>query len=138
MDSETFLFSLAQGIQQREATHGFSHLAENERVFSLVWSLEGELNNGGFNQFFFNSAGNRAAETTNALRAIGAEHTASILEQAILVFGPSGPARDWALRQEQLNALPNDAIDALSKLDTVFLKYTDNLSALLANFMRSQ
>ena len=41
-------------------------------IQNLVDELEAEINNGGFDQYFFNSAGDKAAEAINALEAIGA------------------------------------------------------------------
>jgi len=58
------------------ANERFSELSPSERVFILIWDLEAEVNNGGFNQFFFNSAGDRASATPAALRAIGRSRSA--------------------------------------------------------------
>jgi YD repeat-containing protein len=46
-------------------------MSPNE-VLDLVDALEGEVNNGVFHQYFYNSAGNKTAETIQALEIIGA------------------------------------------------------------------
>lgn len=136
MDSEKFLFTLAGDIQSRESKTGLSGLAPKEQVFFLVWSLEAEINNGGFNQFFFNSSGDHAAATAEALRAIGATKTAAIVDGAISVFGAEGPSQNRAQRQQQLTLFSDEQQERLSELDTNFYVYPDNLSELLANYMR--
>ena len=52
----------------REAAVGVKALSPGERVFLYVWNLEAEVNNGGFEQFYLNSAGDNAIETPVALR----------------------------------------------------------------------
>ena len=37
-------------------------------VTELIQALEGEVNNGGFDQFFYNSAGDNTADTILALK----------------------------------------------------------------------
>jgi hypothetical protein len=133
--SEEFLFSLVDDIQRRENERGLASLTSREQVFFLVWSLEAEVNNGGFNQFFFNSAGDYASETIEALRTIGAERTASLTKQACDVFGSTFPSPIRTERQDQV-AAPSESQNAtLWQLDKAFFAYPDNLSKLLALYM---
>ena len=137
MSSEEYLFTLVGDIQSKELEHGFASLTQKEQVFFCVWSIEAEVNNGGFNQYFFNSAGDHASETVEALRAIGAEHTASLLERAIAVFGAGGPSSERDRRQDQLERLSEEQRAELSELDDAFFAYEDNLSELLARYMQA-
>jgi hypothetical protein len=103
------------------------------KVRKLIDELEAEINNGGFDQFFFNSAGDNTAETIAALRAVGANHTAAIVAAAASKF-PNGMAptsRD--LRQELLESVSPDS-DAFGEQDQEFLAYKDNLSALVSAY----
>lgn len=50
-------------------------LTEPQKNFYLNQSLEREINNGGFNQYFINSCGDYAHESINSLKLIGANHT---------------------------------------------------------------
>jgi len=52
--------------------------------------LEAEVNNGGFNQSFFNSWSDDWRDALEGLSAIGAASNARILERAVATFGPSG------------------------------------------------
>lgn len=91
-DPEKFLISLSERLWP-VANEGLQDLSPPEQTFILVWELEAEVNNGGFHQFFFNSDGDRAVLTPAALRQIGAEHTASIVERANAMF-PGAPPTD--------------------------------------------
>ena len=62
------------------------NLTESQKQFYLNQNLEREVNNGGFNQYFWNSSGDFAHETIASLNLIGASHTAKILQQAIDQF----------------------------------------------------
>src|SRR5262245_40957773 len=59
-------------------------------LFAAHW-CESEVSNGGFRQFFANSAGILAPEALAAFRNLGMPRTAAIVEQAIGTFGPEYP-----------------------------------------------
>src|SRR5262245_26824721 len=102
-ESEAFLIALSDRLWPI-AHERFADLSPSEQVFILVWEVEAEVNNGGFNQFFFNSAGDRASATVAALRTIGAERMASIVDRANASF-PDGPPVDRSIRQELLETI---------------------------------
>jgi hypothetical protein len=135
MNSEQHLFSLVEDIQRREIESGLHGLSPFEQVFAAVWSLEGEVNNGGFDQYFFNSAGDHAAAAKIALVSIGALRTAAVLAQAMALFGSSGPSEDQSTRQEQLEVLAEASDEPFESLDQEFLRYPEDLSELLASHM---
>lgn len=114
------LFKVSEAVWAREAKHGFAGLTEPERVFLCVWSLEAEVNNGGFSQFFENSAGDYASATAAALRSVGAPEMAALVERAMAPFGPEGPPADRGQRQKALNALPASARELWGELDKEF------------------
>jgi len=138
MDSEEYLFSIIEGVQAREMESGLKALSPKEQTLFLVWSLESEINNGGFNQFFFNEAGDHSKETLSALREIGAAHTAALLQKAMAVFGAVGPNSECETRQGQVEQLTDAENDTLAELDIAFYAYTDNLSERLSQFMQSK
>ena len=114
------LFKVSEAVWGREAKHGFAGLTEPERVFLCVWSLEAEVNNGGFSQFFENSAGDHASATAGALRSVGAPEMAALVERAMKPFGPGGPPADRGERQRALSALPASARERWGELDKEF------------------
>ncbi|MES2129571.1 MAG: DUF4375 domain-containing protein [Pseudomonadota bacterium] len=91
---------------------------------------EAELNNGGFDQFFLNSAGDRTAATIAALKAIGANHTAVIVAKAAAKFPGGSPSVLRDARQAELEVISPDC-DGFEKEDADFLAYVDDLSSLV-------
>lgn len=98
-------------------SHGAESLSRLEAAAIGVWLLDVEVNNGGFDQYYFNTRGVLAERTVQALREIGATETASLLEAANKVV-PGLPlpeereARsaklDEVLEPSRLNALESD------------------------------
>jgi hypothetical protein len=103
-------------------------------VRELVGDLEAELNNGGFDQFFFNAAGDRTAETIAALEAIGAKHAASIVRAAAAKFPGGIPPADRATRQDLLSESVSPESDAFESEDEAFLEYRDDLEVLVSRY----
>ena len=107
-----------------------------DEVVGLIDALEGEVNNGGFHQYFYNSAGDRTAETIQALEIIGAFAMADIVERAAQKFPYGMPPKNRFERQDVLlGAYPNAA--EFRALDEEFYRYADNLVALIATYKSS-
>lgn len=116
------LFKVSEAVWAREAKHGIKGLTEPEQVFLRVWNLEAEVNNGGFEQYFENSAGDYAVGTPAALRSVDAPEMAALAEQAMQPFGPSGPPADRDARSRAIQALPASARELWDQLDDRFYK----------------
>jgi hypothetical protein len=58
-------------------------LPAGQRALVAIYVLTGEVNNGGFNQFFFNQRGNFAEEAREGFRLIGAEEHAALMDAAM-------------------------------------------------------
>lgn len=52
----------------------------------VIWLLEGEVNNGGFNQFYANSSGNFAKLIPEALELIGSKKFSDLVRRANLTY----------------------------------------------------
>ena len=102
-------------------------LNEHERIIFITQSLEEEVNNGGFSQFFYNSSGNFSNELVDAFTKIGAFKTAEICKKAVAVFGRSIPT-DRNEREELLDNLDVDSL--LDECDDAFYEYEDDLVEL--------
>ena len=57
-----------------------------QQAIFVIWCLDGEVNNGGFNQFYFNSTGQFAPLMPNALQLIGANKYADVVRQANKIY----------------------------------------------------
>ena len=105
-----------------------SVLSPQEKVFYITQILEMEVNNGGFDQFFFNSSGDLANEVVRAFLEIGAVKTAEICKKAISIFGAEVPTnrderQDFLDEHEELEEI-------LGECDDAFFAYEEDLDAL--------
>ncbi|HEX5413602.1 MAG TPA: DMP19 family protein [Terriglobia bacterium] len=107
-----------------------------KQITTLVENLEAEVNNGGFDQFFYNSTGDNTEEAIQALEAIGASSMAEILRRAAGKFPDGMPPKDRVARQDLLLQISPDG-HAFEDLDSQFCGYPDDLSGLLAKYVSS-
>jgi hypothetical protein len=117
---------------------GSGPLSRRERLLVAIWGLEADVNNGGFNQYYFNSYGDFALEVPGYLRAIGADQAATIVETANAAFGPDGPPSDRDLRQDQLESLSEKAAEVWDELDAAFWEYPDDIERLVQAYVESK
>jgi len=131
------LFAIYEHVFGRADQIGYGNLTEPEKVFYCIWILEGQVNNGGLDQYYFNSSGDYAADAVASLDAIGAKHTANLVRQANAMFGEAGPSPERFVRQDQLEALDEADQKRLGELDQAFYKYHDKLDVLLKAYVRA-
>jgi len=62
------------------------NLSNGQRAVYVTWIVEAEVNNGGFNQFYYNSSGQLGDLMQDAFKTIGATHFADLAGQAHLVY----------------------------------------------------
>jgi len=108
----------------------YDELSPEQKTVYCTQIFETEVNNGGIEQYFLNSYGDRAEFTVRALRVIGAEKTALILESALSALDAE---RFPEIRSERLLAIqaasPNVS-EFWETLDQEFYKYTEDLNLL--------
>jgi hypothetical protein len=107
-----------------------------EKNIVYVEELEREINNGGFNRFFFNGAGDYTGETIGALSAIGSKVFLEILTQARREFPPGRFPRDRSQRQAILKDMPEKSNEAWERLDQRFMRYEEDLHQLLVKYVK--
>jgi hypothetical protein len=95
-------------------------MTEPERNLFLVDRLSGEVNNGGFHQYFANSSGDCAVQTLGAARAMDAD-LLRLFQRALSKFPDSKPSEDRATRNLQMERIP-DEFHAWSTMDEEFYK----------------
>ena len=98
-------------------------LTEQQKQFYYNQCLEREINNGGFNQYFFNSSGDYAHKTIQSLLTIGANKTADILQKAIDQFPKRNVPEDRTERQKILEQIQVTANLFWEELDQKFFTY---------------
>jgi hypothetical protein len=129
-DDTAFAIAMSNLVFARQEAVGFAALTEAEQTVYCLDALEREVNNGGFHQFFFNSSGDTALQTIDALERLGAAHTAGIVRRAAALFPGARPPADRDEREKQMSALPDGGSGAWRSLDDAFFEYRDNLAAL--------
>ena len=130
---------ILNGVLDQVFTHygesGFAGLTSGEKIFLCVWSLIGEVDNGGFEQYYWNSSGDHAVEAVESLATIGAHHTSKIVREGNAIFGEFGPTSDWDERHDQMESQPDRVVEEFERLDEMFGEEVDDLTALLAAYV---
>ncbi|MEM1062695.1 MAG: DMP19 family protein, partial [Planctomycetota bacterium] len=109
---DEFAGSLYRRKEQNEPLSG------EERKLVALFDCDGQINNGGLDQYFFNSYADTWPDAIAGYELVGAKEHLKIVRQAVRKFGRSGPSVDRDQRQAQLSRL-------LNKNKGVFDKLTD-------------
>lgn len=134
MDKNALLIALSES--GRFWQEDFEDLSAAEQHFLAIWELESRVNNGGFEQYFYNSSGDSAFAAVDALNKIGARKAAKIVAQANSVFPNAIAPKDEVERREKLDALNAEQKELLERLDEEFMEYPDDLTELLFDFVK--
>ncbi len=115
-----------------------SKLTKGQQAVFSTWWLEAEVNNGGFNQFYFNSSGQFAEMAEIGFKTIGAEKFSELTLRANSIFTEN---------KERLEEFDDGTMKSFSEsykdnplndLDTEFYKLYDseNISDLRIKYIR--
>ena len=69
MDKNQYLIELSESPRSDLGRVDLEDQSEPQKVFSAIWELESQVNNGGFDQYFRNSDTDHIAYAPLALRA---------------------------------------------------------------------
>ena len=135
MDDLEYVLEVITPWIDKYISHGPEALCSREIVGVGVWILDAEVNNGGFHQYYFNSRGRLALQTVDALRAIGAIDTASMLAAA----NNDVPYLPLPEDREQRFALLEEVAETarLSALQKEYYEEQEDRIHLLAVYLRS-
>jgi hypothetical protein len=78
MNKNGILIDLSESEKARFGTEDFAHQSLPQKIYSAIWAVESEVNNGGLSQYLFNNSAESAPFVVEALESIGAPKTASI------------------------------------------------------------
>jgi hypothetical protein len=129
-DKNGILIALSQSDKTKFGTR-FDTQSTPQRIFSAIWSVESEVNNGGFSQYFLNDSCETAGFVAEALGAIGAPRTADICRRAITIAFPNGLPTDAEAISAAAAEFSDETEDELNSLDGEFYQYPHNLTDLL-------
>jgi|TARA_B110000503_G_C7131595_1_gene407008 hypothetical protein len=74
------------GDDYKNELNNVKKLTKGQQAFFSTWILEGEINNGGFNQFYFNSSGQYAEMAEIGLKTIGADKFSELTSKANKIY----------------------------------------------------
>lgn len=114
---------------------GVGGLNEAQRRYHAVTMFNGEVNNGGLSQYFFNSSGNHWRDAVAGLEAMGSKERLAVLREAIAKFGQAGPSTDRDERMKQLSALARADDKLFSDLDSRYYKSTEVIDVLTMRYV---
>ena len=139
-DVDEFVMALSEYVSEKcQYGEQMAVLTKPERVFYIAQSLQMEVENGGFSQFFYNTSGAFSGELAGAFAEIGAHRIAEICKAAVAVFGREIPV-DRREREELLDQLEGDGVnEALEACDNAFYEAEEELiSPSYAYIMRNR
>jgi Domain of unknown function (DUF4375) len=117
-----------------------SRLSLGLQMMYSTWILEGEVNNGGFNQFFVNSSGQFAEMALRSLKLLNATGYYEVLQRAINMHeAEKGNVELQELyRRNTLEAFSKSyKLTNLGECDDAFFKLREPLSELRVKYIRS-
>ena len=117
-----------------------SNLPPGFQMVYSTWVLEGEVNNGGFNQFFFNPSGQFAEMALRSLELIGATDYSELVRRAIDThqLEMQNPALQDLYEQATRKAFSESyKLSGLGDCDDAFYELNDRLSELRVSYVRS-
>ena len=134
MDDFDFVVEAIEPWLEKYFVEGMAGLTEPELVAVGVWLLDAQVNNGGFDQYYFNTGGVLAESTVTSLRMIGASETASLLAAANAHVGALPLPDD---HDGRMNALDRVAkARGFGPYDEEYYDERENRIGLLAKFIR--
>jgi hypothetical protein len=131
MDKNHILVKLSESKKTDFGKRAFVEQSISQRVFSVVWAVESEVNNGGFSQYFHNESREAVVFVAEALDLIGAPRTASICRRAIAHAFPVGLPSTPEATSAAADWFCEDTHAKLQALDQEFMAYPHNLTDLL-------
>ncbi|WP_228520557.1 DUF4375 domain-containing protein [Flavobacterium sp. CSZ] len=111
---------------------------KSKQAIYIIWVLESEVNNGGYNQFYFNSSGQFYKYLPDALKLVGANKYSELTKRANETFEKENPK----ITQHQDGTIEGFSKsyedNPLNKFDDEFYKLyeTENLQQLQVDFIR--
>ena len=136
MDRNAFLIALSEGERTEFGRIAFARQESSQKVFSAIWELESQVNNGGFDQYLRFSDADIIAHAPAALHSVGAVACEGIVRRALQTLDPLPSTQE--ARSDALDALADEDVARLEALDQEFFAYPDDLTALLFEYVRQR
>jgi len=133
-DDSKILGALNYRIGQKAKTR----ITEAERRLVAVYWLDGEVHNGGFDQYFFNSAGNDSEAALAGLKEMGASGAAALLERSMALFPGGKPPADRQKRQQAMDRIREQSKPVWGQCDDAFYELKEDLHQLVLEYAKKK
>jgi Domain of unknown function (DUF4375) len=137
MNKNEILVDLSESEMTKVGKQEFGDQSLPQKVFSAIWEVESEVNNGRFSQYFSNDSAESASFVVEALEKIGAPKTANICRRAIIVAFPSGLPTTAEVIRSAADDFSEKTLAELEPLDQEFMSYPHNLTDLLFAYVNA-
>ncbi len=122
-DDETlFLYLFDKLLEKSNYCTDLSTLNDSEKIFITMAKLEQEVNNGGFDQFFFNTNDKMNDILVSSAEAIKAYDIANLCKKALDIYSEHSDQ--------------DEPINELNECDEAFYVSTDYITALCVKFAK--
>ena len=137
MNKNEILIDLSESEMTKVGKEEFAKQSLPQKVFSAIWEVESEVNNGGFSQYFLNESAESASFVVAALEKIGAPKTAIICQRAIGTAFPAGLPRTVDSIRSAAGDFSEEILEKLEPLDQEFFSYPHDLTDLLFAYVQA-
>jgi hypothetical protein len=116
-------------IFDEDGTEHLERVSKEAKLIYVLCCFEGEIHNGGFASFFFNSSGDYTFDILEGLKYFEAESYNSCLRKAISWFPDKEPSKKREVRWNQMEPFEDDENfqSEMSEVESEFYKCRDNL-----------
>jgi hypothetical protein len=125
-------------LNYRIGQKAVARITEPELRLLAVYCLWGEVHNGGFDQYFFNSSGNDSEAALAGLKELGAPAAAALLERAMYAFPGGKPPADRKQRVALMAKLRKKAEGVWEQCDKEFYALKEDLSQLMLTYAKQK
>lgn len=131
---DSIIIAFETALDQKREQQGDSSINEIEWTILAIESLEREVNNGGFDQFFTNISYEFVPTIVDFLEKISCHKTAAIVKKAIEALGLE--KLDFDSIEERVNADDEALKITLNNCDNEFYKYPDDIESRLFEYIK--
>jgi hypothetical protein len=133
--NDSLVLAFEQALDQKAERVGEEGLTHEERVILAVEALEREVNNGGYDQFFFNSSNEYTPIIVDALNRIDCPMVADLTQQAIDSLGIEKPVSVDSINRLMANE-DEDRDNRLFECDDRYHEIAGDLADPLLEFIK--
>lgn len=138
---DRFYYVFDHDVEIEWKRSGFDGLNEGRKMAIRFYWFAAELNNGGLEQYFWNSSGDFAADQIADFRKIGCDQYAHLLQTCSrMLFNKDIPSQDGDERRTAIQSLYKNDPDRKDVLDAESRLFDDaqqSLAAAMASWFRT-